>query len=50
MQLPADGQWTLLTICALSLPWSGVARFELELSCGGGGVEVSQTAIAHPMG
>ena len=46
--LPDDGEWTLLTICAVALPWSGAARFELEMESGGvGGVEVGRVMIAQ---
>jgi hypothetical protein len=49
LPLPEDGEWVLLTMCALALPWTGVATFELEVSSSGGGqgvVEVGKAVIA----
>lgn len=49
--LQADGHWTLITMCAVALPWSGGASFELELTgnatAGGWSVEVGKVTIAQ---
>ena len=49
--LQADGHWTLITMCAVALPWSGEASFELELtgnaSAAGWSVEVGKVTIAQ---
>eukprot|EP01048_Picozoa_sp_COSAG05_P025009 COSAG05_NODE_6157_length_1011_cov_3.641441_2_plen_155_part_00 len=45
--LRPDNEWQLLTLCAVSLPWQGQARFVLEISSIGAVVELGRVVVAQ---